>query len=187
MATRVNPIRRLRRLALAVLLGAWTLGAFSQSLPSEYQVKAAYLFNFAKYLEWPAGAFASPQAPLTLCVSGRDPFGGALAAYERRTVQSRELRVRRGVGLDDLRGCHMLFLAESEERNVKQFLRAAASLPIITVSDIDGFTEAGGTIGLVEADERVQFEINLASAQRAGVKVNSQLMRVARNTRGKGQ
>jgi hypothetical protein len=177
----------MRRLALAILLGACTPGAFGQNMPSEYEVKAAYLFNFAKYLEWPAEAFTDRQAPLTLCVSGRDPFGGALAAYERRMVQARELRVRRSVGLDELRGCHMLFLAESEAPHVQQFLRAAARLPIITVSDIDGFTAAGGTIGLVDAGARVQFEINLASAQRAGVKVNSQLLRIARNTREKIQ
>ena len=175
----------MQRLALALVLGACAAGASAQNLPTEYAVKAAYLFNFAKYLEWPPEAFASGQAPLTLCVSGRDPFGGALAAYQGRTVQSRELQVRRSVGLDELRGCHMLFLAQSEEPHVQQFLRAVEHLPVVTVSDIDGFIADGGTIGLVDADRRVQFEINLASAQRAGVRVNPQLLRIARNTREK--
>ena len=102
------------------------LAAFGQHRPGEYEVKAAYLLNFIKYLEWPSVAFASSVAPLTLCVAGRDPFDGALAAYEHRIVQTRELRVRHGVGLDELPGCHMLFLAESEEPHVQQFLRATS-------------------------------------------------------------
>ncbi len=161
------------------------LAAFGQHRPGEYEVKAAYLFNFSKYLEWPSVAFASSVAPLTLCVAGRDPFDGALAAYEHRIVQTRELRVRHGVGLDELPGCHMLFLAESEEPHVQQFLRATARMPIVTASDIEGFVKAGGTIGLVNAGERIQFEVNLAGAQRAGIKVNPQLLRIARNTREK--
>lgn len=180
-------IPMLRRFALGVLLGACPLLALGDNAITEYEVKAAYLFNFAKYLEWPADAFASREAPLTLCLSGRDPFGGALAPYERRMVQGHEFRVRRGVGLDDVRGCHMLFLAETEEPHVQQFLRAVARQPIVTVSDIRGFIRGGGTIGLVDDEQRIQFEVNLASAERAGVRVNSQLLRIARNTREKAQ
>lgn len=177
----------LRRIALGILLGAWALFALGQEPPGEYDVKAAFLFNFAKFLEWPAEAFASRQAPLTLCIAGRDPFGAALAAYDRRMVQSRELRVRRSVSAEDLSGCQMLFVADSEERQVRRILRAALERPIVTVSDIDGFADAGGTIGLVNAEKRVQFEVNLASAQQARVKVSSQLLRIARNTRGRFQ
>jgi len=180
----VSPLRRIRAIGFAIL-AAWALCASGENAPTEYEVKAAYLFNFAKYLEWPADAFAGPQAPLTLCVLGRDPFGEALTAYQRRTVQGRELRVRRGAGLDDLRGCQMVFVAESEEPRLQRILRANAALPIAMVSDIDGFSDAGGMIGLVDADQRVQFDLNLASAERARIKVNSQLMRIARNTRSK--
>ncbi len=185
--TSVSRTGPLRRFALGILLGACALGALGQETPTEYDVKAAYLFNFAKFLEWPAEAFAGRQAPLTLCIAGRDPFGAALAAYDRRTVQSRELRLRHGVTLEGLSGCHMLFVADSEERQLRRILRAALELPIVTVSDIEGFADAGGVIGLVTGEKRVQFEVNLASAQQARVKVSSQLLRIARNTRGRFQ
>lgn len=178
-------IRFILQVAFGLFLSTWTLSTCAQSQPREYDVKAAYLFNFAKYLEWPADAFASRQAPLILCIAGRDPFDGALAVYERRVVQSRDFHVRRSVSLENLQGCHMLFLEESLELHVQQYLRAAARLPIITVSDIPGFTNSGGAIGIVSTDDRIQFEINLPSAQRSGVKINPQLLRVARNTREK--
>ncbi len=182
--TKIGP---LRRIALGILLGACALSALGQETPTEYDVKAAYLFNFAKFFEWPAEAFADRQAPLALCIAGRDPFGAALAAYDRRTVQTRELRVRRGVALGDLSGCHILFVAESEERQLRRILQATLDLPIVTVSDIEGFADSGGIIGLVTGEKRVQFEVNLVSAQQARVKVSSQLLRIARNTRGRFQ
>ena len=169
------------------LIAALAPGVRGQEVASDAQVKAAFMVNFAKFLEWPAEAFPGRDAPLTLCVTGRGPVGAALSAYERRLVQSRELRVRRSVTPEELRGCHMVYVGEFEERQMLQILRAAAGLPLVTVSDIDGFADAGGTIGLVEAGQRVQFEVNIASAQRANVRVSSQLLRLARNTRGKLQ
>ncbi len=169
------------------LIAALAPGVRGQEVASDAQVKAAFMVNFAKFLEWPAEAFPGRDAPLTLCVAGRGPVGAALSAYERRLVQSRELRVRRSVTPEELRGCHMVYVSEFEERHMLQILRAAAGLPLVTVSDIDGFAAAGGTIGLVEAGERVQFEVNIASARRANVRVSSQLLRLARNTRGKLQ
>ncbi len=168
-------------------MAGFALGVHGQEVASDAQVKAAFLVNFAKFLEWPPEAFPGRDAPLTLCATGRGPVGAALSAYERRVVQSRELRVRRSVTPEDLRGCHMLYVGESEERQMLQILRSAAGLPLVTVSDIDGFADAGGTIGLVDAEQRVQFEVNIASAQRANVRVSSQLLRLARNTRGKLQ
>jgi hypothetical protein len=172
-----------RRVVLASLLWQPVWALAQADTPSEYQVKAAYLFNFAKFIEWPAHAFAGKDALFVLCIAGRDPFGAALAPFEHKPVQSRELRVRRGVAADDLRGCHILFVPYSEERRLTRFVRAAEGLPVVTVSEIDGFAEAGGVIGLVEADRRIQFEINLASAQLGGMRISSQLLRLARAVR----
>ncbi len=172
---------------LSTLIAGLAPAVPGQEVASDAQVKAAFMVNFAKFLEWPPEAFAGRDAPLTLCVAGRGPIGSALSAYERRVVQSRELRVRSSVTPEELRGCHMVFVGESDERQMLQILRAAAGLPLVTVSDIDGFADAGGTIGLVDAGQRVQFEVNVASAHRANVRVSSQLLRLARNTRGKLQ
>ncbi len=176
--------RRLPQLILAMLLAMLAPGMPAQDVREEYQVKAAYLFNFAKFVEWPAQAFRAPDAPLVLCVAGRDPFGGVLAAYERRIVHGRELRVRRNVAVGELRGCHLLYVSESEERRLAPTLAAAVDMPVVTVSDLDGFIDAGGMIGLVEADARIQFEVNLGSASRAGIRVSAQLLRLARRVRG---
>lgn len=146
----------------------------------EYQVKAGFLFNFAKFTEWPAEAWSSRDTTLNLCITGKDPFGGAvLAAFESRLVGNREFHSRRGVGVDELSGCHVLFIASSEERNVQAILRAAGTRPILTISDIEGFVEAGGMIGLVTLDERIQFDVNLAACQRAALKPSSKMLKLA--------
>ncbi len=179
--------RLLRHLApLALLLAVIPASLRAQS--AEYQIKAAMIYNFAKFVEWPADALAPAPAPLTLCVLGRDPFGGALAAIEGRSAQGRELRVRRGLAADEFRGCHLLFIADSEERRLPALLRTLANQPVLAVSDIEGFAEAGGTIALIESDGRLQFEINLGAAQRANLKISSQLLRLAklvRDSKGK--
>lgn len=171
---------------LALLLCSLALasgGLLQAAPPTEYQVKAAYLLNFARYVEWPAAKLA-PGAPLQFCVLGRDPFGGALSAFDGRQVQGHEARVRRIDDAERAGECHVLFVSESEERRVPGLLRGLAAQPVLTVSDIDGFAEAGGAIGLFNEDERVRFDINLTMLQRAGLKASAQLLRLGRNVIG---
>ena len=159
-------------------------GALAQGMAlPEFEVKAAYLLNFAKFIEWPPQAFAGKDAPLVLCIVGRDQFGEALDKVDRRSVQSREFRVRRGVSANDMGGCNMVWVSYSEQRRLPQLLQAAGRLPVVTVSDIDDFADAGGTIGLIEVDRRIRFDINLAAAQRAGLRISSQVLRLARSVR----
>jgi hypothetical protein len=151
----------------------------------EYQVKAGFLFNFAKFTEWPAEAFAAHDPRLGLCIIGKDPFGGAvLAALESRAIGSREFHTRRGVTPEDLGGCQVLFIALSEDRNLLAILRAVAKRPILTISDIDGFVEAGGMIGLLTLEDRIQFDVNLAACQQASLKPSSQMLKLARQVFG---
>jgi len=171
--------------ALALLLGCRVASA-ADAL-TEPQVKAAYIYNFAKFVQWPAEAHATPQAPLVLCVAARDGLGGALAAIEGKPVQGRELRIRRAVKPDELKACHILFVPEAEERAAPELLRKAGGLPLLTIGEYDGFAAAGGGIGLVNRDERVQFEINPDAASRANLKVSSQLLRLATIVRDAGR
>ncbi len=165
------------RMALALLLVCpFAVGAHDLS---EAQVKAAYIHNFAKFVEWPAEAFAAAQAPLVLCVAGKDGLGGALAAIEGKPVQGRDLRIKRAVGTDEVRTCHMLFVSEGDEKSVGEVLRAVGALPVLTIGDVDGFAAAGGAIGFVPRDDRVLFEINPDAAKRANLKISSQLLRLA--------
>ncbi len=151
--------------------------------PGEYQIKAAYLLNFARYVEWPAARLPA-GAPLRLCVLGRDPFGGALAGVEGRQVNGHDVRLRQVESADAAVDCHLVFVADSEERRLGLVLRALATRGVLTVSDIDGFAEAGGAVGLVVEDGRVRFDSNLTALARDGLRASSQLLRLGRNVFG---
>ena len=168
------------RNALVAMLCALAAPAPAQSPPTEAQVKAAMIYNFAKYVDWPADAFAAREAAIVLCTVGRDSLGESLAAIEGRMVGRRALRLQRSVDPDETRGCNIVFVPAAEERRLLQILRAAAADPMLTVSDIGGFAARGGMIGIMEADNRLQFEINNGAAQRAGLRISSQLLRLAR-------
>jgi hypothetical protein len=163
--------------ALALLLGSALAGA-TDTL-TEVQVKAAYVFNFVKFVEWPAGAFTTPQAPLVLCVASGDGLRGAFAAIDGKQAQGRQLQVRRGVKADEFKACHILFVPEGEERAAPEHLRRVGTLPVLTVGEHDGFAASGGVIGFVIRDDRVQFEINTDAANRADLKVSSRLLQLA--------
>jgi hypothetical protein len=159
------------------LLGA---GVCPAAPPTEYQLKAAFLLNFARYVEWPAAKLGA-GSPIRICVLGRDPFGGALVAHDGRQAQGHDVRVRAIDTVEQAGECHVLFVTESEERRVASILRSAAGKSVLTVSDIDGFAEAGGAVGLFNDDDRVRFDINLGTLQRDGLKASAQLLRLGRN------
>ena len=151
---------------------------------SEYQVKAAFLYNFAKFTEWSAGVGMPGEHSFTLCIAGKDPFGTDLAAIEGRPVHGLELRVQRNVVPDNVRGCQMLFVAESEEQHMAAILKAVQDQPVLTVGDSEGFSDAGGMITLVTVNGRVQFDVNQAAVMRANLRLNSQLLKLARSVNG---
>lgn len=153
----------------------------------EYAVKAAYLFNFARYAEWPPQTFAGADAALTVCVVGDNPFNGELEGLEGKAVAERPLVVRYLANTSRFNGCQILFISRSERPRLANLLRTLTGVPALTVSDIDDFAEAGGMIGLVESEQRIRFDINVDAVQRAGLKLSSQLLKLARiinNPRG---
>lgn len=166
----------LRAFAAILMLATGWAGAQG---PSENQVKAAYVFHFVRYVEWPAKSFTSPTTPFSVCIGGREPFGGALSGIEGRQVQGRELRVRRGVAAEDLQSCQVLVVSDAEERRTGTWLKATPA-GVLTVSESEGFIDAGGAIGLVTADERIQFDVNIEALNRAGLKASAHLLKVAR-------
>lgn len=171
-----------RAILLVLALGFGIATAVSGQPPlQEQQAKAAFLFNFARYVEWPERAFASRESPLLICVLGRDAFGSALTAVERRQIQGHPLQVRVGVSAETARGCHVIFISDSEHRRLAPILRTLGSEPILTVSDIDGFIDVGGAIGLVQGEQRLEFEINRDALDLAQLKASSNLLRLARN------
>jgi hypothetical protein len=145
----------------------------------EYAVKAAFLFNFVRFTEWPPAAFPNDRAPLVLCIVGTDPFGAALDSLEKKPVKGRELHVDRKVTPGTLNKCHVAFISRSRSGNVREVLKTAEALTVLTVSDIDEFARKGGIIGLVTDGGKIRFQINVKAAERVGLKLSSQLLKLA--------
>lgn len=153
---------------------------------SEYQVKAAWMLNFARFVEWPAAAFRDTQAPIVVGILGRDPFGKDLEqAFARKVVKGRSFVIRRLTGEADLAGCHVLFIADAERKRTREVLEKVTKLPVLTVGESTEFLEHGGVINFLLKDKSIRFEINLKAAQAAGLKLDANLLKVAVAVRGK--
>ena len=154
---------------------------YAQDSPSEYQVKAAYLFNFLKFVQWPADAFQDSLAPIMIGIVGDDPFGEALPqVVVGKTVQGRDLVIRKYHVGEDLRGSHILFISASEKKRLPQVLASLQGSSVLTVADMDHFVESGGMIQFLIEDSRVRFAIDVGAANRARVKISSKLLSLAR-------
>ena len=155
----------------------------AQTALTESQAKTSALFNFARYVEWPERAFLSREAPFVFCLAGRDSLASNLALLEGRTLHGRPTLVRRVLGVEELRGCHVLFISEAEERRMVPMLRALAGEPVLSVGDLPGFIESGGAIGIVLDDARIRFDISRTALDLAQLRASSNLLRLARNER----
>ncbi len=148
---------------------------------SDQQLRNAYVLNFIRYVDWPDRAFAGNDAGIVLCTSGGDAGASPLAGIGGKQVRGRTITLRSITGAEEARGCNVLFVREPEARRFVGTLRALQHLPVLTISEADAFIDAGGMIGLVHLDDRLQFEINLTAIQQAQLKANLQLLRLARN------
>lgn len=151
-------------------------------LPPEREslVKAAFLYNFAKFVEWPPEAFADTHAPMILCIIGVDPFGAGLESIEGKTVKGRRLVIQRAAEDKRLGQCHILFVSPSEKKRLPILLSMLDRSPVLTVSDMSQFSHLGGIITLIKAQDTIRFEINVDVAQRVNLKISSELLRLAR-------
>ena len=183
---RTQPIWLRRRLVASRILllvcahlSTVSHGHAQDALP-EYQVKAAYLFNFLKFVEWPAEAFGDPLAPIVIGIVGDDPFGNALPQVViGKTVQGRDLVIRKYRAGEDLRASHILFISASEKKRLPQLLASLHGSNVLTVADVDGFLEEGGMIRLYSEGDRVRFAINVDATMMAKLKVSSKLLSLA--------
>ena len=149
--------------------------------PSEYQIKAAFLYNFAKFVEWPSQALPESSASITLCVLGEDPFGSDLdRTIESKTINSRVLVSRRLNTLHGVDVCQILFISASERRRMGQILEALKDQSLLTIGETEPFARLGGVINFTMEQDRVRFEINVDAAERKGLKISSKLLRLAK-------
>ncbi|MCH7869331.1 MAG: YfiR family protein [Myxococcales bacterium] len=172
-------VRRMGLLALTILLVTGNAGLASSELSTEYKVKAAFLYNFTKFIDWPKASSGAERKSIHLCIHGDNPFGSMLAASVKgRTVRGKNIQVRE-VDVDDLSSCDLLFISSSEKQHVEVLLADLPAKGILTVADHSGFLSAGGGIELVIDRGKVRFRINLAMVNRAELSVDSRLLALA--------
>jgi hypothetical protein len=151
----------------------------------EYRIKAAFLYNFTLYTEWPAEAFEKPDSPIILGVAGEDPFGKELdAAVRGKTVRGRAIEIHRHLLASEIEHpCHLLFVASGQAPNVPQMLQRLTTLPPLTVGESEDFTHIGGAIRFFVEENKVRFEVNTDAVARTRVKMSSKLLNLARIVR----
>lgn len=172
--------RALSLFAFFNALFGFCLSGMAQGSSAEYRVKAAFILNFTRFVEWPKNAFESDSSPLVIGILGTDPFGKSLdETVQGETVNGRKLEVRRFTSLGDVEGCHVLFVSATEARSVKIITQRLQNQPVLTVGDGEGFTKAGGMIALYTENRRIRFRVNAETGRRAGLTFSSKLLRLA--------
>lgn len=176
--------RRTKHLALTIV---YTLVAFSTPLcaaqipkATEYEVKAAYLYSFGKFVNWPSNASAGGPDDFVICVLGQDPFGANLQTIVAgEKIGGKPVTAKRISTKEDGSHCRIIFISASEQPRLKQILTDFTPSNVLTVSDMPDFTARGGMIQFVMRDNKVRFEVNLTAAERAGINLSSELLKVA--------
>jgi len=170
-------ICRVRR---AVLLGILVSGTGRAEIFNEYHVKAAFLYTFAKFIEWPPQTFRGPSAEFAICILGADPFGNFLDdAVRGKTVDGRPLAVYRMPDLPVPSECRILFIAASERHRMRALLVSVAAPGVLTVGDTAEFAAQGGVIGLKLDGESIRLAINLPASDKATLRISSRLLSLA--------
>ena len=168
-------------LAIGLLVAAFRLLPAEALTPTEYEIKAAFLYNFAKFVEWPPDVLDKNPGIFVIGILGDDPFGSDLdRALEGKTVQDRKLVLRRVSTVEEASSCHMLFISASNAARVETILTSMRDVPVLTVSDMNRFVQRGGIVGFSVEERRIRFSINVAAATRANLKVSSQLLKLAK-------
>jgi len=166
-----------RKLACSLL---WCTLAWSAPPATEQQLKAVYLFNFGQFVEWPAQAFESADAPLVIGILGEDPVGDTLeAVVQGESLQGRRLMVRRFTAPAEVGPCHILFIGRSEAASLDATLAAIRGRSVLSVTDIDGAEQRGAIIVLFNESNRIRMRINVAAAKAGNLVISSKLLRPA--------
>ncbi len=173
------------RMLMLIMAGAMILSGnplCEAGGPSEAQVKAAFVYNFARFIDWPSQAFADDGAPFVLGVIGDNEIAGAIEQLVKgKTVNGRRMVYKRLTADASLDGCHLLLIGATEKRNVGRILDRLNDNSVVTVGETEGFVRFGGVIGFVVESSKVGFDVNVAAGKKKRVKVSSQLLKLARN------
>jgi hypothetical protein len=159
----------------------------AEPIIEESQIKAALLFNFAKYIEWPPGTFDQESRPLTMCTIGQSDFTDAIPSLAGKQIKGHPVATRQISGAGDSQGCNILVFGNLERNLMQSVLDKAGNKVLLTVGDHNHFANSGGVVGFYSKDNKVRFEVNLAAAQKHKVKISSQVLKLARIVHGNEQ
>jgi len=174
--------RRVCVLAAAVLaaLSVSSLAPAAEPAPTEYEIKVAFIYNFAKYVEWPEETALDSGGVFIIGVLGDDPFGALLDRIaHNRTIGDKPIVIRRFERFEDYTPCHILFVAASEQERLPAIVEALADSPVLLIGDTEGFARRGVAVNFFIEESKVRFEVNPEAAARAGLKISSKLLRLA--------
>lgn len=176
----------LSRFTFRVLIAAFAVVAIAlpgraEAPTLEYQVKAAFIYNFMQFIEWPDDAFEGPDSPFVVGVFGADPFDGALEkTMAGKSVGKRQIEVKKFRSIEQIERCHVLFFPAAETERARAVIGGPrAGRGVLVLGETDGFVELGGTIEFLTEDNKLHFEINVEAVDKAGLKVSSKLLKLA--------
>lgn len=178
------PLKKRRNFLLFLLVLVGSTGLLRAESPDrEYQLKAAFLVNFARFIIWPDRAFPTKHSEFTFCLFGDNPFGSALDGIEKKKIGGRECRVEYMGSIDQIGQCHLLYVSGSERPNLDRLIPAFSRHAVVTVSDIPGFADKKGAIELVQKQDRLTFIINNSILKQQGISADSSLLDLAASVR----
>ena len=180
-------IGRRRAAGLVAALALWGMSLAIARVPvvradefTEHEVKAAFLYNFAKFVEWPGAKLGATDERMSLCVVGENAFHGELVAtVHEKTVRGKRLVVEQLQSGDDLRHCHILFVGQTDHLAPVAVLEEVRGAHVLTVGDVEDFAARGGMINFRMQGNQVRFEINAVAAEEEGLQISSQLLKLA--------
>ncbi len=161
----------------------------AQSGVDEYYAKAGFIYNFVKFVDWPGGYNVSKLSSINICVIGKNPFGSNLDLIRKSSTAKLKLNVATEINLADAKSCHLLFISASEQQNLSQILAALKGVPVLTVSEIEGFSTKGGIVEFTTIEKnigvfsknKISFKINNNMAREMGLTIDPQLLELAQS------
>jgi hypothetical protein len=151
----------------------------------EYEVKAAFIYNIAKFVEWPEKALSESKSVFNLCIIGADPFGRSVQQIEGKIVKGRRLEVTRVASVREVKGCNALFISRSEKERLAGITEAAGSLSVLTIGDTEGYAPGGVMVNFRLEQRKVRFDIDLEKTKRSRLLISAQLLKLARTVYGR--
>lgn len=168
-----------RLVCAAVFAAAMALTTDAFASGADYKLKAAYIYQFTKFVRWPDAAYENNQTPIKICVLGKSPFGKSLDTFSSRVSQNKSLSVEHLQSIKNIEQCHAVYICQSERKKLPKILEVIKRVPVLSISDMNDFAERGGMIGFKPKNRKVGIVINVNAAQMAGIKISSKLLEVS--------